>query len=88
MAAARDLAVQKLRDLTIAIVIAAAAGVGAIAWVSAATIPGTGDASGQTGSATTGLDDRSISPTGDRFSQAPPGRSGRGTGMAVSGGSS
>jgi hypothetical protein len=87
-AVARDLAVQKLRDLTIAVVIAAAAGVGVIAWVSAATIPGSSDASGQTGAATAGLDDRSISPTGDRFNQAPPRRSRGGIGMAVTGGSS
>jgi hypothetical protein len=88
MAVARDLAVQKLRDLTIAVVIAAAAGVGVIAWVSAATIPGSSNATGATGNATTGADSGSISPSGDRFQQAPPGRSRRGTGVAVSGGSS
>ena len=87
MAVARDLGVQKLRDLTIAVVIAAAAAVGVIAWISAETIPGFADSTGPTGSTATGLDDPSIASTGDRFNQAPPGRSQRGPGMAVSGGS-
>lgn len=85
---ARDLAVQKLRDLTIAVVIAAAAGVGVLAWISAATIPGSSGASGQAGAAITGVDDRSTSRADDGFNQAPPRRSRGGTGMAVSGGSS
>ena len=84
---ARDLGVQKLRDLTVAVVIAAAAGVGVIAWVSAETVPGFADSTGPTGSTATGLDDSSIAPSGDRFNQAPPGRSQRGPGVAVSGGS-
>lgn len=90
MAVARDLGVLKLRDLTIAVVIAAAAAVGVIAWVSAETIPGFADSNGPTGSTATGLDDPSttrIDRSGDRFNQAPPGRSQRGPGMAVSGGS-
>ena len=90
MSVARDLGVQKLRDLTIAVVIAAAAGVGVIAWVSAETIPGFADSNGPTGSTATGLDDRSITTIDgrrDRFNQAPTGRSQRGPGMAVSGGS-
>jgi len=90
MAVSRDLGVQKLRDLTVAVVIAAAAGVGVIAWVSAETIPGFVDATGPTGSTSTGLDDRSITTiegNRDRFNQAPTGRSRRGPGMAVSGGS-
>lgn len=86
-AVARDLGVQKLRDLTIAVVVAAAAGVGVIAWVSAETIPGFADSTGPTGSAATGLDNPFIDSTGDRFNQAPSGRSQRGPGMAVSGGS-
>ena len=40
MALVRDTAVQKLRDLTIAVALASAAAVALIAWVSAATIPG------------------------------------------------
>jgi hypothetical protein len=90
MAVARDLGVQKLRDLTVAIVIAAAAGVGVIAWVSAETIPGFVDSAGPTGNTSTGPDDQSIKSsdrTADRFNQAPTGRSRRGPGMAVSGGS-
>ena len=87
MAAVRDLADQRLRDVTIAVAIAAAAGVGVIAWVSAATIPGWSDASGATDSATAAMDDRSISPGGDNFVQAPPGRAQFGSGVAVSGGS-
>lgn len=86
-AVARDLGVQKLRDLTVAVVIAAAAGVGVLAWISAETIPGFADSTGPTGSTATGLDDRSIAPSGDRFNQAPPRRSQRGPGVAVSGGS-
>jgi hypothetical protein len=87
-AVARDLAVQKLRDLTIAIVIAAAAGVGVIAWVSAATIPGFTGSTAPTGNPATGFDGRSTSRDGNRFNQPPPIRSQRGTGVAVSGGSS
>ena len=87
MAAVRDLADQRLRDVTIAVAIAAAAGVGVIAWVSAATIPGWSDASGATGNATAALDDQSISPADDGFVQAPPGRAQFGSGVAVSGGS-
>jgi len=40
MALVRDTAVQKLRDLTIAVAVVSAAAVALIAWVSAATIPG------------------------------------------------
>jgi hypothetical protein len=54
LAGARDAAVRNLRDLTIAIAIIAAAGVGLAAWVSAATIPGITGSAGSTGSATTG----------------------------------
>jgi hypothetical protein len=89
-AAARDLGVQKLRDLTIAVIVAAAAAVGVIAWVSAQTIPGFADSTGPTGSTSTGLDDQSITSDRQRdgFNQGPTARSRRGTGMAVSGGSS
>lgn len=89
MAVARDLGVQKLRDLTIAVVIAAAAGVGVIAWVGAETIPGFVDSTGPTGSTATVLDDRSITTDRQRarFNQGSLGTSQRGPGMAVSGGS-
>jgi hypothetical protein len=86
MALVRDTAVQRLRDLTIAVTIAAAAGVALIAWVSAATIPGTNDTSGvggngaATGGPTTPVDDEGFGP-------APQGTGGNGPGIAVSGGS-
>jgi hypothetical protein len=82
----RDIAFQKLRDLTIAIAVAAAACVGLIAWVSAATIPGTATASDPSGNVATGSDDQP-SGNGDGFVQAPPRKSGFGPGVAVSGGS-
>jgi hypothetical protein len=82
----RDIAFQKLRDLTIAIAVAAAAFVGLIAWVSAATIPGTTTVANSSGSTATGVDDQP-SNSGDGFVQAPPRRSGFGPGVAVSGGS-
>jgi hypothetical protein len=82
----RDIAFQKLRDLTIAIAVAAAACVGLIAWVSAATIPGTATVSDSTRSVATGVDDQP-STTGDGFVQAPHRKAGFGPGVAVSGGS-
>jgi hypothetical protein len=82
----RDIAFQKLRDLTIAIAVAAAACVGLIAWVSAATIPGTTTVADSSGNSATGVDDQP-SNSGDGFIQAPPRRSGFGPGVAVSGGS-
>ena len=87
MALVRDTAVQKLRDLTIAVVLASAAAVALIAWVSAATIPGTAAAAGQTGTASGG--GQPVSGNDDGFSQGPPrgGTSGYGPGIAVTGGS-
>jgi hypothetical protein len=82
----RDIAFQKLRDLTIAIAVAAAACVGLIAWVSAATIPGTATGSDSTGSVATGVDDQP-STSGGGFVQAPHRKTGFGPGVAVSGGS-
>jgi hypothetical protein len=72
LAGARDIAVRNLRDLTIAIAIIAAAGVGLAAWVSAATIPGNTSPAGSSGNATTGA-------TGDSFTADP------GTRQAASG---
>ncbi|HEY8815517.1 MAG TPA: hypothetical protein VIP57_10515 [Candidatus Dormibacteraeota bacterium] len=81
----RDTAVQKLRDLTIAVALASAAAVAMIAWVSAATIPGA--TSGQTGTVTTG-GGQPASENDDGFTQGPrPGITGRGPGIVVSGGS-
>ena len=85
LAGARDTAVRNLRDLTVAIAIIAAAGVGLASWVSAATIPGNSSPTGSSGSATTGS-------AGDSFT-ADPGSgqaaisSQPGSGVVVSGGS-
>ncbi len=85
--AARDTAVRNLRDLTIAIAIAAAAGVGLTAWVSAATIPGTTGTSGVTGGAAADSAGQPSSFEDQGFSQAPPSHAQFGSGVAVSGGS-
>jgi hypothetical protein len=87
MAFVRDTAVRKLRDVTLAIAVAAAAGVGVIGWVSAATIPGSNVGQGPSGNAATGVDDQPINAGGDGFAQAPRGSAQLGPGVAVSGGS-
>jgi hypothetical protein len=86
MAVARDNAVQKLRDLTIAVAVVAAAGVGVIAWLSAVTIPGSTSTGGLTVGTTTVDGGQPIS-IDDGFTQAPPTRTRSGPGVAVSGGS-
>ena len=85
VALVRDTAVQKLRDLTIAVALASAAAVALIAWVGAATIPGTADASGQTGTANGG--GQPVSGSDDGFNPGSSGTSGYGPGIAVTGGS-
>lgn len=88
MALERDTAVQKLRDLTVAVALASAAAVVLIAWVSAATIPGTADASTQSGTINDG--GRPVSGNDDDgFNQGPPpgATSGNGPGIVVTGGS-
>lgn len=85
LAGERDTAVRTLRDLTIAIAIAAAAAVGLTAWVSAATIPGT-TTSRVTGPAAAGSNDQPVSSSDQSFGQAPV-SSQFGSGVAVSGGS-
>ena len=90
MAMVRDTAVQKLRDLTVAVAVAAAAGVAVIAWVSAATIPGTAGAQGQTVTATnTDGSGQPVTGSDDGFNQGTPGNigTGSGPGFVVSGGS-
>jgi arabinogalactan endo-1,4-beta-galactosidase len=89
IAGARDIAVQKLRDLTIAVAVAAAAGVGVFAWISAATNPGSTGTSSPTGNAARERDGQSFSETDDGFgfAQAPPARTRVGPGVAASGGS-
>ena len=82
----RESALQKLRDMTIAIAIAAAASVGVIAWVSAATIPGSTAASASSGTTPGEVDDQP-STSGGGFVQAPPRKAGFGPGVAVTGGS-
>src|SRR5882672_6472058 len=86
MALVRDTAIQKLRDLTIAVALAATAAVALIAWISAATIPGTGDSSGLTGNAVNPVGP-TTSENDDGFGPAPQGTTGSGPGIAVSGGS-
>jgi hypothetical protein len=90
MAMVRDLGVQKLRDLTIAVAFASAAAVALIAWVSAATIPGSASSQGQTGNTTT-TDNSGVPVTGgdDGFNQHHPRNTGTGNGpgIVVSGGS-
>jgi hypothetical protein len=87
MAMVRDNAVQKLRDLTIAVALAAAAAVGIIAWVSAATIPGTAGASVQSGNPVN-ESGQPFTGNDDGFNQGPvPGTTGNGPGIVVTGGS-
>ena len=86
---ARDIAVQKLRDLTIAAALVAAAGVGVFAWISASTNPGSTGTSSLTGNAARERNRQSFSETDDGFgvAQAPPARTRVGPGVAASGGS-
>ena len=87
-AADRDDAMQRLRDLTIAVSIAALGAAGLFAWISAATIPGqagTGQASGQSPS---GASDFQTSSSGNDFETASGfGTAANGSGRVVSGGS-
>ena len=83
----RDIALQKLRDVTVAVALAATASVGLIAWVSAATIPGAPDTSGLAGAPATGDGEQVISNNPTGFGQKPPGKNKFGPGVAVSGGS-
>ena len=83
----RDDAVQRLRDLTIAVAIAALGAVGLLAWVSASTFPGT--ASSQPGgqAPSTGSTNAS-NASGDDFQPASAvAPAGSGSGLAVSGAS-
>ena len=86
MALVRDTAGQKLRDLTIAVAVVSAAAVALIAWVSAATIPGTANAS-PTGNAANG-GGQPVREDDDGFNQGPPpATTGQGPGIVVTGGS-
>ena len=72
LAGARDTAVRNLRDLTIAIAIIAAAGVGLAAWVSAATIPGSTGNSRSNASSTSDTNSPPVAATDDGFGQQAP----------------
>jgi hypothetical protein len=85
MAMVRDTAVQKLRDLTVAVALASAAAVAVIAWVSATTIPG--NVTAQAGTAVTGGGQPVRHHHDDGFNQAPSGTTGSGPGIVVTGGS-
>jgi hypothetical protein len=87
MAGARDVALQKLHDVTIAIAIAATAAVGLTAWVSAATIPGTPGTASLTGNAATVPNSQPVTSGDDGFTQAPPSTRQFGPAAAVTGGS-
>ncbi len=87
VAGMRDEAIRKLRDVTVAVAIAAVASVGVIAVVSAATIPGSAGASASTGKAPTGTDLQPPPATDEGFAQAPPASVQAGSGIAVTGGS-
>jgi hypothetical protein len=89
-AATRDDAMQRLRDLTVAVAIAACGALGVFAWLSANTIPGSASTATQPPS-----DDSQFAnlQPGDDLNQQPaafapaPARAGNGSGFVVSGGS-
>lgn len=83
-AATRDDAMQRLRDLTLAVAIAACGALGVFAWLSATTIPGSASTTAQPAAGDAQF-------AGDDSSQLPaaiaPAPAGGGSGFAVSGGS-
>jgi hypothetical protein len=86
-AATRDDAMQRLRDLTLAVAIAACGALGVFAWLSATTIPGSASTTTQPS-----IDDSQFATTqaGDDSNQPAafaPARAGGGSAFAVSGGS-
>jgi hypothetical protein len=86
MTAARDLAVRKLRDITFAVAVVAAGGVGVIAWLSAAGMPGAAVISGLASTLVT-QDDGQLISSDDGFVQAAPATAQSAPAVAVSGGS-
>jgi hypothetical protein len=83
----RDDAVQRLRDLTIAVAVAALGAVGLLAWISAATFPGQAALNQPSGQATsTGSADAS-NASGDDLQPTSVVPAGSGSGLAVSGAS-
>ncbi len=85
-AGARDRAAQKLRDMTFAIAVVAAGGVGVVAWLSAAAIPGSNVFSGLT-TAVAAQEDGQPTSSDDGFFQAAPVTVQPGPAIAVTGGS-
>jgi hypothetical protein len=87
-AATRDDAMQRLRDLTLAVAIAACGALGVFAWLSATTIPGSASTTTQPSA---GDSQFANAQAGDDSTQQPavfaPAPSHSGSGFAVSGGS-
>jgi hypothetical protein len=86
-AGARDRAVQKLRDMTLAIAILATGGVGVIAWLSAAGIPGSNVFSSLSTAVAAQEDDQPTSSDDGIFQAAPPTTVQQAPAFAVTGGS-
>jgi hypothetical protein len=86
MTRARDLAVRKLRDITIAVAVVATGAVGVIAWLSATGIPGSAVISGLASTVAT-QDDGQLISSDDGFVQAAPATAQSAPAVAVSGGS-
>jgi hypothetical protein len=88
-ATVRDTSMQKLRDLTIVVGVAAMGAVAILAWISSVTIPGVaaagqsaGDGSQLLAPSNQGGDDDGYNPPSTSVAPAP-----RGSGFVVSGGS-
>ncbi len=79
---------QRLRDLTLAVAIAACGALGVFAWLSATTIPGSASTTNQQ---STDDSQFTFAQAGDDSSRQPaafaPAPAGRGSGFVVSGGS-
>jgi hypothetical protein len=83
----RDDAVQRLRDLTLTVAIAALGAVGLLAWMSAATFPGQAGSIQPGGQATSAGSANASNGSGDDLQPASAAPAGSGSGLAVSGAS-
>ena len=83
----RDDAVQKLRDLTIAVAIAALGAVGLLAWISSATFPGQAGSTQPGGQVTSSGSANTSNASGDDLQPASAAPAGSGSGLVVSGAS-
>jgi hypothetical protein len=85
----RDGAIQRLRELTIWVGIAALGAVGLLAWISASTIPGQGSSSpsSEQSSTPTSSGYQASTPGGDASQQPSLFPAVSGSGLVVSGGS-